>query len=129
MRVGGWGAVGMSKLLDLRPTDMLLYSAKMIPGNEKRVIRLMNQIANCGTSIKLGSVEGLHTSGHAYSGELQEVSSLFTLTLPSALSPLGAPFAHPLTTSLGRGSTAGDEPDGAAALPARPRRGGVPQSA
>jgi mRNA degradation ribonuclease J1/J2 len=45
----------------------------MIPGNEKRVIRLMNQIANCGTSIKLGSVEGLHTSGHAFSGELQEV--------------------------------------------------------
>lgn len=30
-------------MLELRPEDMLLYSAKMIPGNEKRVIRLMNQ--------------------------------------------------------------------------------------
>jgi len=53
----------------------------MIPGNEKRVIRLMNQIANCGTSIKLGSVEGLHTSGHAFAGELQEVRNLLHQTM------------------------------------------------
>ena len=37
-------ARGTSKMLDLRPEDLLLYSAKMIPGNEKRVIRLMNGV-------------------------------------------------------------------------------------
>ena len=32
-------------LLTLQPDDLLLYSAKMIPGNEKRVMRMMNAIA------------------------------------------------------------------------------------
>jgi mRNA degradation ribonuclease J1/J2 len=39
---------GASKMLDLRPEDTLLYSAKMIPGNEKRVIRMMNQVGAKG---------------------------------------------------------------------------------
>ena len=45
-------AHGTSKLLDLRPSDLLLYSAKQIPGNEKRVIRLINKIANRGTEAR-----------------------------------------------------------------------------
>jgi mRNA degradation ribonuclease J1/J2 len=38
-------AFGGSRLLTLTEDDLVLYSAKMIPGNEKRVMRMMNAIA------------------------------------------------------------------------------------
>lgn len=62
-----------SHLLKLRPSDLLLYSAKVIPGNDTRVIQMMNKIAELGPEIAMGRDEGLHTSGHAYRGELEEV--------------------------------------------------------
>eukprot|EP00238_Polyblepharides_amylifera_P002399 CAMPEP_0196596718 /NCGR_PEP_ID=MMETSP1081-20130531/87530_1 /TAXON_ID=36882 /ORGANISM="Pyramimonas amylifera, Strain CCMP720" /LENGTH=779 /DNA_ID=CAMNT_0041921845 /DNA_START=110 /DNA_END=2449 /DNA_ORIENTATION=+ len=76
---------GVSKLLHLRPEDTLLYSAKMIPGNEKRVIRMMNKVAEAGTNIVMGAAEGLHTSGHAHYQELQEV---LRLTQPQHFLPV-----------------------------------------
>jgi mRNA degradation ribonuclease J1/J2 len=44
-------ATGSSRLITLHPDDLLLYSAKMIPGNEKRVMRMMNAIAVRGPEI------------------------------------------------------------------------------
>ena len=41
-------AFGGSRLITLQPSDLLLYSAKMIPGNEKKVMRMMNAIAQRG---------------------------------------------------------------------------------
>ncbi|XP_054806130.1 ribonuclease J isoform X2 [Prosopis cineraria] len=57
----------------LTKEDIILYSAKVIPGNESRVMKMMNRIAEIGSSIVMGKNEGLHTSGHAYRGELEEV--------------------------------------------------------
>lgn len=45
----------------------------MIPGNETRVMKMLNRIADIGSTIIMGKKEGLHTSGHAYQGELEEV--------------------------------------------------------
>ncbi|KAH7622044.1 hypothetical protein Ndes2526B_g02868 [Nannochloris sp. 'desiccata'] len=61
-----------SHLLKLRATDLLLYSAKIIPGNDTKVVQMMNRIAELGPEIAMGRDEGLHTSGHAYRGELEE---------------------------------------------------------
>lgn len=61
-----------SHLLKLRSSDLLLYSAKIIPGNDTRVVQMMNRIAEMGPEIAMGRDEGLHTSGHAYRGELEE---------------------------------------------------------
>ena len=66
-------AFGSSRLITLRPDDLLLYSAKMIPGNEKRVMRMMNAIATRGPEIAMKREDGLHSSGHAYRDELEEV--------------------------------------------------------
>ena len=63
---------GASHLLKLRPSDLLLYSAKVIPGNDTKVVQMMNRIAELGPEIAMGRDEGLHTSGHAYRGELEE---------------------------------------------------------
>ena len=66
-------AFGGSRLLTLHPDDLLLYSAKMIPGNEKKVMRMMNAIAVRGPEIAMRREDGLHSSGHAYRDELEEV--------------------------------------------------------
>lgn len=62
-----------SHLLKLRTSDLLLYSAKVIPGNDTKVMQMMNRIAELGPEIAMGRDEGLHTSGHAYRGELEEL--------------------------------------------------------
>ena len=66
-------AFGGSRFITLHPDDLLLYSAKMIPGNEKRVMRMMNAIAVRGPEIAMRREDGLHSSGHAYRDELEEV--------------------------------------------------------
>lgn len=55
-----------SPLLRLNPTDLLLYSAKVIPGNDNKVMNMMNCASRLGVEIAMGPTEGLHTSGHAY---------------------------------------------------------------
>jgi hypothetical protein len=66
-------AFGSSRLITLHPDDLVLYSAKMIPGNEKRVMRMMNAIATRGPEIAMRKEDGLHSSGHAYRDELEEI--------------------------------------------------------
>lgn len=64
---------GSSHSLKLSKEDIILYSAKVIPGNETRVMKMLNRVSEIGSTIIMGKNEGLHTSGHGYRGELEEV--------------------------------------------------------
>ncbi|MFS7918006.1 putative beta-lactamase transcription factor MYB-HB-like family [Helianthus anomalus] len=64
---------GSSHFFKLNKEDTILYSAKVIPGNESRVMKMMNRLSEIGPTIVMGKNEQLHTSGHAYREELQEV--------------------------------------------------------
>ncbi|KAI5569430.1 hypothetical protein BDE02_12G076700 [Populus trichocarpa] len=64
---------GSSHAFKLNEEDVILYSAKVIPGNESRVMKMMNRISEIGSTIVMGKNELLHTSGHGYRGELEEV--------------------------------------------------------
>uniref|UniRef100_A0A6N2MV96 adenylate kinase n=1 Tax=Salix viminalis TaxID=40686 RepID=A0A6N2MV96_SALVM len=46
---------------------------QVIPGNESRVMKMMNRISEIGSTIVMGRNELLHTSGHGYRGQLEEV--------------------------------------------------------
>ncbi|MBA0703688.1 hypothetical protein Golax_015992, partial [Gossypium laxum] len=61
---------GSSHSFKLNKEDVILYSAKVIPGNESRVMKMLNRISEIGSTIVMGRNEGLHTSGHGYRGEL-----------------------------------------------------------
>jgi hypothetical protein len=63
----------LSHNLKINPSDLVLYSAKVIPGNEGRVTKMINSLAGLGAEVAAGRAEGLHTSGHAYQEELTEV--------------------------------------------------------
>ena len=47
-------------------------SLQVIPGNDTRVIEMMNNIARLGPEIAMSRGENLHTSGHAYRSALSE---------------------------------------------------------
>ena len=55
-----------SQNLKLLKSDLVLYAARVIPGNDTRVTQMMNDIAQQGPEIAMGRGEALHTSGHAY---------------------------------------------------------------
>ncbi|GFR48814.1 hypothetical protein Agub_g10766 [Astrephomene gubernaculifera] len=62
-----------SKVLKIMPNDLLLYSAKVIPGNEGKVTEMLNALAAQGARIRQSRADNLHTSGHAYQEELLEL--------------------------------------------------------
>ncbi|PKU61201.1 Trihelix transcription factor GT-3a [Dendrobium catenatum] len=64
---------GGSHSLKLTKDDVILYSAKVIPGNETRVMKMFNRISDLGSTVVMGKNELLHTSGHGYRDELEEV--------------------------------------------------------
>ncbi|MQL78774.1 hypothetical protein Taro_011208 [Colocasia esculenta] len=64
---------GSSHSLKLNKDDIILYSAKVIPGNETRVMKMLNRISDIGSNLIMGKNAGLHASGHAYYSELEEV--------------------------------------------------------
>ncbi|OAY73884.1 uncharacterized protein LOC109721501 isoform X1 [Ananas comosus] len=64
---------GGSHCLKLSKEDVILYSAKVIPGNETRVMKMLNRLSELGPTIVMGKNSGLHTSGHGYRDELEEV--------------------------------------------------------
>ncbi|RYR44984.1 hypothetical protein Ahy_A08g041240 isoform B [Arachis hypogaea] len=76
---------GSSHAFKLTKEDIVLYSAKVIPGNESRVMKMLNRISEIGSTIIMGKNEGLHTSGHAYRGELASISFLCFYSLLSLL--------------------------------------------
>ncbi|GAB4263296.1 MAG: ribonuclease J [Deferrisomatales bacterium] len=49
----------------IEPGDLVLISARVIPGNEKAVDRVVNRCIRLGAQVHLGESAGIHVSGHA----------------------------------------------------------------
>jgi ribonuclease J len=56
--------------------DMVVFSAREIPGNEKAIGRVMNHIARRGAEIVTDDMKHVHVSGHASEEELKLILSL-----------------------------------------------------
>lgn len=70
-------AVDNHKHVSIRPTDMVVLSARIIPGNEKPIYRMLNHVARRGADIVYGNMNPpVHVSGHASAEELKLILSL-----------------------------------------------------
>jgi ribonuclease J len=70
-------AVDNHKSLSLERGDTVVLSARMIPGNEKSIGRMLNHIARRGAEVVAGSMNPpVHVSGHGSSEELKLVLNL-----------------------------------------------------
>ena len=62
--------------LQIRPTDTVIISASPIPGNEKNLSRVINQLYRCGAQVVYHKMEAVHVSGHACQEELKLMHAL-----------------------------------------------------
>ncbi|MBQ7850893.1 MAG: ribonuclease J [Clostridia bacterium] len=62
--------------LQIRPTDMVIISASPIPGNERGISRVINQLYRCGAQVVYHTMEKVHVSGHACQEELKLIHAL-----------------------------------------------------
>jgi mRNA degradation ribonuclease J1/J2 len=67
-------ANGDHDLLKLGPGDLVLHSARIIPGNDAEVYEMWNRLV--GRGAKLVAERAIHTSGHAQRDELEELLRL-----------------------------------------------------
>jgi ribonuclease J len=70
-------AVDNHKNLSIEKGDTVALSARIIPGNEKSIYRMMNHLAKRGADLIYGSMNPpVHVSGHASAEELKLVLNL-----------------------------------------------------
>ena len=83
--------------------DTIIISATPIPGNEKLVSKVINQLFKKGAEVIYGSQENIHVSGHACQEELKLMQ---TLVKPKHFIPVHGEYRHlkqhgELATKLG----------------------------
>ncbi len=70
-------AVDNHKNMKIERGDTVVLSARIIPGNEKAIYRLINHVARRGADVIYGSMNPpVHVSGHASSEELKLILNL-----------------------------------------------------
>ncbi|NVK16140.1 MAG: ribonuclease J [Rhodobacteraceae bacterium] len=84
-------ARGKYRGLELKEGDLFLFSSKTIPGNEKGVIRIINQFSEMGVDVVDDSSGLYHVSGHANGPDLEVVHNLLK---PKMLIPMHGEHRH-----------------------------------
>ena len=69
-------AFNTHKQVDIVAGDRVIISASAIPGNEKAVSRIINELYRKGADVVYEKSEGLHVSGHACQEELKIIQGL-----------------------------------------------------
>jgi ribonuclease J len=69
-------AAGEHKKVSITPNDMVIISATPIPGNEKLVSNVINDLMQIGAEVIYSALENVHVSGHACQEEQRLIISL-----------------------------------------------------
>ncbi len=78
-------ANGDHKKVTITPNDMVIISATPIPGNEKYVSKVIDDLMKIGAEVIYSSLEDIHVSGHACQ---EEQKLIITLAKPKYFIPV-----------------------------------------
>ena len=84
-------AVDDHRHVKLAPGDTVVLSARVIPGNEKAIGRVINHVTRRGAQIVTESTKHVHVSGHASQEEIKLVHSLVR---PRYFVPVHGEYRH-----------------------------------
>ena len=84
-------ATSEHRKVNIVPGDTIIISATPIPGNEKLVSRVVDQLFKKGAEVVYGSSEAVHVSGHACQEELKLMQ---TLVKPKYFIPVHGEYRH-----------------------------------
>ena len=77
--------------ITIEPNDTFIISASPIPGNDKLISRVINQLFRKGADVIYEDLEDVHVSGHAYQEELKLIH---TLVHPKYVMPVHGEYRH-----------------------------------
>ena len=84
-------AFGEHSQVTLGRNDLVVLSSSAIPGNEKLVGRIINELSKNGVSVLHDAVVEVHVSGHACQEELK---LMMALTRPKYFMPIHGEYRH-----------------------------------
>ncbi len=92
------------KRLKIKEGDTIILSSKFIPGNERSIQNIINNLCRNGADVIHEQVKDIHVSGHAYQEELK---ILINVVQPRYFVPIHGEYRHlmkhrQLAMSLGR---------------------------
>lgn len=79
------------KSIQIEKDDMIIISASPIPGNEKAVSKVINELTHKGAEVIYKSIEEIHVSGHACEQELKLIHSMLK---PKYFVPIHGEYKH-----------------------------------
>jgi ribonuclease J len=93
-------ALGEHKFLSVQKGDTVIFSARVIPGNERAISAVINQFYSKGAIVVDNRLQSVHASGH---GQAEELKLMLSLTKPKHLIPIhGEPRQLAAHASLAR---------------------------
>ena len=81
-------ATSNHKVLQIKPGDTVIFSSNPIPGNEKAVAKLINELSIKGADVVF---QDAHVSGHACQ---EEIKLIYTLVKPKYAIPVHGEYKH-----------------------------------
>ena len=84
-------AMNDHKKVNITPMDFIIISATPIPGNEKFVTKVVNELMKSGAEVVYEAMYEVHVSGHACQEELKLIQAL---TKPKFFIPVHGEYKH-----------------------------------
>ena len=81
-------AGNMHKKISIKPGDTVIFSSHPIPGNEKAVTKIINELSRKGADVIF---QDAHVSGHACQ---EEIKLIYTLVRPKYAVPVHGEYKH-----------------------------------
>ena len=82
---------GSHKNITVRPGDSVIFSSKIIPGNDKRIFRLFNKLVRLGVETLTEKDHFVHVSGHP---NIEELKHMYELVRPEISVPVHGEHVH-----------------------------------
>ncbi|MFP4159610.1 MAG: ribonuclease J [Desulfobacterales bacterium] len=82
---------GTHRQIRIRPGDTVVLSSKFIPGNEKAIAKIINNLFRKGANVIYEKISDIHVSGHAFRDELK---MMIELTRPEYVIPIHGEYRH-----------------------------------
>ena len=84
-------STGMHKHIQVVRGDTVILSSKFIPGNEKAIAKIINNLFRKGADVIYEKISAIHVSGHAFRDELK---TMINLTMPDYFIPVHGEYRH-----------------------------------
>ncbi|MCF8095824.1 MAG: ribonuclease J, partial [Desulfobacteraceae bacterium] len=84
-------STGTHRQVKIKPGDTVILSSKFIPGNEKAIAKIINNLFRKGANVVYEKISDIHVSGHAFRDELRK---MIELTCPEYFIPIHGEYRH-----------------------------------